>query len=398
MEHAPGDSVSSPQQSGKRKAEPSSSIDREPKRQFNATPSVSQPEKTGGDPGNDPNADSEPPNDPGFASYLRLIAAANAESRVAAEKREKEEEERRRRRELWLDGTILANCLRDREAETERRNRLSPAARLQENGARLLPQLIDAGASITLQITPFNSRGGALCRAGNDCYIKRAVEEGSEVDIPPGREPQKIQDGFRIHVDESKPYASGRQSYYHVACFETMMDLEGLVPDMFSLEVKPYKGDYTQLPTYGLMFRKWFEHKGKINLQKIEEYIERDMASREQYADELRRWQENHEARECDKRFGFGRGCDCPPQPEKQRPILRDYVVAGDGGCRLFDIVHHRHGKTMEQSWTVWRDGPTICLHEDCPEYELDKSAIEDENAKETETRDTLPRNPARRH
>ncbi|CAK7240827.1 MAG: hypothetical protein STHCBS139747_002275, partial [Sporothrix thermara] len=299
MEPAARNSQPSPQRGDKRRAESPASTEPALKRQQNTVPPASQPKEASvGALGSGSTSDVSGPQDPRRDRYQSFTEALIASIREQLKKDEEAKEERRNRARNLLqdDRESREKMMREYEAETERRKGLTPAARLREDGDTLLPQLRDAKAEITLQQTPRSYNGGARCRAEDDCLIKRAVED-SGMDFPQWYDPKKIKDDFRIHVDSGAAHFHDRHMYYHVACFEAMVDLAPLVPDLFSLDTQPYKGDLYSMPRWGVMFRKWFAHKGQINLGKIEEYIAAELASHKQYGDDVERWEEIHKSR-----------------------------------------------------------------------------------------------------
>lgn len=393
MEPAAHNFQTSPQRGDKRRAESPASTEPAPKRQQNAVPPASQPKEASvGALGSGPTANVSGPQDPRRVRYQSVDEASTSILEQLQKDKEAKEKRGNRARIFLQDDGEREKWMREYEAETERRKGLTPAARLREDGDRLLPQLRDAKAEITLQQTPWSYNGGARCRAEENCLVKRAAEDSGK-DFPQWYDPKKIKDDFRIHVNQGAADFQDRHMYYHVACFEAMVDLAPLVLDLFSLDTQPYKGNLSSMPRWGVMFRKWFAYKGQINLGKIEEYIAAELARHKQYSDVVQRWDEIHESRECAKRFGLGTLCDCPQRPEwPERPILRDYVATTrDEGCSLADIVHHRYCEEMKHSWIIRREGTTAHIETDCPENELEEDETggqepeEDENTKTAE-------------
>ncbi|CAK7204315.1 hypothetical protein SEUCBS139899_007070 [Sporothrix eucalyptigena] len=372
----------SPQRRDKRRAESPASTEPALKRQQNAVPPASQPKEANvGTFGSGSTAE--------VSGHEAFIARFGGQLK---KDKEAKEEHRSRARNFLHDREGRERLMREFQAERERRDGLTPAERLREDGDTLLPRLRDAKAQITLQQTPQSYNGGARCRAEDDCLVKRAAEDSGK-DFPYWYDPKKIKDKFRIHVDQGNFNYPYRNMYYHVVCFEAMVDLAPLVLDLFSLDTQPYKGSLYSIPQWGVMFRKWFAHRGQINLGKIEEYITAELTRDKQYGDVVERWEETHKSRECEKRFGLGTPCDCPQRPEwPERPILRDYVATtGDEGCSLAHIVYHRYCEEMEQTWIIRREGTTVHIETDYPENELvedetgDQEPEEDENTKTAE-------------
>ncbi|KAJ4424636.1 hypothetical protein N0V82_000768 [Gnomoniopsis sp. IMI 355080] len=379
MEPAARNSQPSPQRGDKRRAESPASTEPVPKRQQNAVPPASQPKEASvGALGGGSTSDASGPQDPRRDRYQSFIEAFTEDEFMNL---------------LQDDQESVEKWSREYAAETERRKGLTPAARLREDGDALLPQLREAKAEITLQQTPRSNNGGARCRAEDDCLVKRAAEDSGK-NFPYLYDPKMIKDDVRIHIDQGAAHFYYRHLYYHVACFEAMVDLAPLVPDLFSLDTQPHKGDFYWIPQWGVMVRKWFAHRGQINLGKIEEYIAAELTHDEQHCDDIEQWEEVHKSRGCGKRFELGALCDCPPRPERpERPVLRDYVATTrDEGCSLADIVHHRYCDEMKQSRMVWREGTTVHIETDYPENEPgdetgDQEPEENENTKIAEAR-----------
>ncbi|KAK3934583.1 hypothetical protein QBC46DRAFT_219984, partial [Diplogelasinospora grovesii] len=121
--------------------------------------------------------------------------------------------------------------------------------------------------------------------------------------------------------------------YYHVPCFDTMVEAKSLFPSgKFKIDTRR---------SWGLMERKWFEHRSCISLGKIEAYIE----SCEKYDEELEEWYQansrwwnvHYQQRETKPDGSESEPpCGCPPRPqEPDEPVLRDYTVAKEDACSL---------------------------------------------------------------
>lgn len=231
------------------------------------------------------------------------------------------------------------------KAEQERRRNLPPtealeeaAERLERTGQRLFCGFERFRGTIILQETPVSHNGGARCRAEDDCLQRVMVEtalgemlrEKSNLQYYDvlHRKRGKILDDYRILVNRG-PFDKG---YYHIRCFETMVDLAPLIPDKFFLDTNTSRvGAFEAPPSWGLMFRSWFENKGHIDLEKIEAYIDAEKAYRGIEGDS---------------------GSDTHP-PNTARPVLRDHVTAAGGGCSLSDVVEHRYCDLMPNGWTA---------------------------------------------
>lgn len=219
------------------------------------------------------------------------------------------------------------------KAEEERRRNLSPtealkeaAERLERTGQTFFRGFERFSGTIILQQTPVSYNGGARCRAEDDCLQRVRVEarlremlrENSKLQYNDDRYRQRgtIHDHYRILVNRGP----SDKRYYHVCCFETMVDLAPLIPDKFFLDTTTSRvGPLEAPPTWGLMFRTWFEHKGNIDLEKVAAYIDAEKAHRE---------------------IEGASDPDTHP-PNTARPVLRDHVTAAGGGCSLYDVVQH---------------------------------------------------------
>ncbi|KAH6889609.1 hypothetical protein B0T10DRAFT_486472 [Thelonectria olida] len=212
------------------------------------------------------------------------------------------------------------------EVEWERRRGLQHWERLKEDGAKLR-QKIESDPVMIAYLEISRSKQ-ASCRAEEDCFYSQA--EGGCGAL--------IQDVYRIRLDGANDFRFWRRTkhYYHVECFDCMVGLQDLIPAKFKLDQQ--RGDW------GLMVRKWYDHKGHIDLDKITACIEQHKVYKKKY-DELRghlnSWYERH-LFICDSGPA---GCNCPPKPEEpdslERPVLEDYTTTGSDGIALLDILKH---------------------------------------------------------
>jgi hypothetical protein len=198
----------------------------------------------------------------------------------------------------------------ENRAEAERRRDLSPTERLKEDGQTLLRELERLNKTIVLQKTPRNDNSGARCGAEEGCLsVHRMLQIfGEDTDLQHVRpDPRMIRGQYRIFID--KGMLDERYLYYHLNCFEAMVDLKSLVPDKFSLDTSTVGG----LPSWGLMLRHWFEKKGNVALDEIAAYLDAEKAY-----------------------HGIRYNLRVPAT----RPVLWDYVTRGEGGgYSLSDIV-----------------------------------------------------------
>ncbi|KAH6988679.1 hypothetical protein EDB80DRAFT_730648 [Ilyonectria destructans] len=62
---------------------------------------------------------------------------------------------------------------------------------------------------------------------------------------------------------------SGDREYYHVSCLEDMLDLASLAPAQFNLDNDGYRWNGNSPRPWGLMFQKWVEHSGRVDLDTL---------------------------------------------------------------------------------------------------------------------------------
>ena len=214
-------------------------------------------------------------------------------------------------------------------AEEERRHNLPPAERLKEDGQGLLRELENNDRMVfLLQETPLRHFRRARCQAGDCFYVQAKNPSGHDI----------TQD-YRICVDKGTSY-NGKY-YYHVLCFNWMIDLEELIPSKFKMAGAPWQ--------WGLIIRKWFEHKGCISLDKVAAYLEEWEVyekERNDFSGEWIMWSRNH--RECKAEPGT---CSCPPlRNGPDKPVLKDYTTSEEDGCDLCDVLEHpRVGDMWEE-------------------------------------------------
>jgi len=232
-------------------------------------------------------------------------------------------------------------------AKRERRENLDPVERLREDGQELQGEILsDQDMLVTFE---YSRSARARCRADRDC-LHVLAEVPTETTII---------DKFRIRIDGVNDPSFWRPTthYYHILCFNHMVDLEDLLPAKFQLD---------RQTTWGLLVRKWFEHKGCINLDKLATYIEAFKAYDEKRLDfstEWIDWSIRHHPCEADRAT-----CACPPRPEPpEKPVLKDYVTGEEGRCSLDDVVNHPNVDDMPDQRLVNMTG----IHERvCPETE----------------------------
>ncbi|KAK0745758.1 hypothetical protein B0T18DRAFT_488480 [Schizothecium vesticola] len=137
-----------------------------------------------------------------------------------------------------------------REAEIARRANLHPTERLAEDGVKLRQEIESKDDMIAVLEVSRSARAG--CRA-SDCFYAPRIH---------------IQDKFRIRVEGVRGQfdpAHRAKQYYHVLCFEAMMDWDKIIPS------GKFVCDAGE--TWGLLVRKWFQHRGRINEKVLVEYV-----------------------------------------------------------------------------------------------------------------------------
>jgi hypothetical protein len=137
----------------------------------------------------------------------------------------------------------------NREAEIARRASLHPTERLAEDGAELRHQIEFYDDMIAVLEVSRSAR--ASCRA-DDCFFAPRIA---------------IQDEFRIRVEgvrgDLMHYRTNH--YYHIICFEAMMDVEDMVSS------RKFICDGGE--EWGLIVRKWFQNWGQIDHEVLVKYI-----------------------------------------------------------------------------------------------------------------------------
>lgn len=240
------------------------------------------------------------------------------------------------------------------EAEQERRRNLGFLDRLREDGQKLR-QEIENNPAMTAFLEVSRSER-ARCRARDDCiYAQKNIARG-----------ETITTDFRIRVEGAMDLSfwAPAKHYYHIECFDWMVDLKELIPENMKLEER----------NWGLMVRKWFEHRGKIDLAKIDTYIEEHKAFEEEYERanpnrmprDMQWWLSGHS--DCAKGEA---GCSHPLPPHLAgTPILKDYVLENGSGCYLSNVLRHELMDELPVSfrtvgWCVARFVPEVEVRDD---------------------------------
>lgn len=131
-----------------------------------------------------------------------------------------------------------------------------------------------------------------------------------------------------------------------------MLDLSSLAPSRFGLDTASYRWNNGWPWQWGLILRKWFEHSGRINLDKISAYIEAHDTFKEELGNFSTKhidWQITHFECNSDRK-----SCGYPPEPEgPETPILKDYTTQEDEKCPLSDILRHPYSKRLATTFSV---------------------------------------------
>lgn len=243
------------------------------------------------------------------------------------------------------------------EVELERRYNMNFMDRLRADGKDLREE-IESDPAMTA-ILEVSRSGRARCRAERDClYARKKIASGMTI----------VAD-FRIRLEGVKDmgFWGPTTHLYHVECFGWMVGLEKLIPENLKLEDRDW----------GLMVRKWYEHKGRIDLAKIGTYIKEHKAFEEEYE------RANPDRVPCGMQWwllghvdctGGEAGCTRPPPPMPAgTPILRDYVLEGDRGCKLSAVLHNELVDELPDS--LQRAG--LCVARFVPEVEAQDHLLE---------------------
>jgi hypothetical protein len=211
----------------------------------------------------------------------------------------------------------------DISAEAERWSRMTPDEKIEENASDLR-HLIESepALAVLLQPAPPRYMARAQCQADH-CFFA----EGETV----------IRDEYRI-VLNTQP-----REYFHVVCIERLLNLPSLASTRFRLDTDSYRWNQNQPWTWSLMLRKWFEHGGRINLQKIANYTKALKQYRNEEADFGTAWIDWHweHRRKCNDGEEL---CSCPSQPTApEKPFLGDYRTQESDVCPLSEVLRDQY-------------------------------------------------------
>ncbi|KAI0183324.1 hypothetical protein EV127DRAFT_447471 [Xylaria flabelliformis] len=214
---------------------------------------------------------------------------------------------------------ILSETRRVMEMEAERRRR-PLAERRAEDRERNLAEFKHSSELCIFQPTP--ARG-----AKAECSYDDCLHESTQ-----GR---RIKQDYRITTTDtdSKPY-------YHVDCFEAMVDVQELLAcNKLCADKSPYRWNNGRPWQWSLMFRKWFEHKGCISLDAIAAYID----EWERYEEELPEFSRKCFQAQREKNPG-GEEIKGP-----KKPILRGYTTRKEDSCTLSAVMKHECSEKLRE-------------------------------------------------
>lgn len=240
----------------------------------------------------------------------------------------KNEEEERQKAERILAAEEIRNSAPQYEAEQKaeqiRREALSPAERLREDGEKLQQKIeTDDEMHVILETSIINR---AKCRAAEDC-LEQLTSPYNQIGI-------SYQYRICVQGVENQEWFGRRKDCYHVRCFSHMVDLYALMPSKFTLH-----GATVRWP---LMVQKWYQHKGHIDLDKIAAHISDQQAYLEviyERSDNQSDWDHNHLLHCLEEPE---KECKCPEMPPRPpKPTLESGAAEGKDRYSLVDVLEH---------------------------------------------------------
>jgi len=215
-------------------------------------------------------------------------------------------------------------------AEEARRRALSFDERLEEDGDKLRQKIeADPEMVVTLEVSASQRAG---CRAYDDCVYLQANALRRNT----------IETHLRIcvHGVQTMAWYGRTKHYYHPVCFAFMIDLANLLPEKFKFDGTSGRP--------GLMVEKWFEHSGRIDVDKIAKFLE-EFDEFEAKQSEYNKWWESH-AEHCEDQEAE---CRCPLRPDPpSKPELGDCTKEdGDTRMILLDVLKHRFAMKRVGEW-----------------------------------------------
>ncbi|KAH8158549.1 hypothetical protein CIB48_g9694 [Xylaria polymorpha] len=218
----------------------------------------------------------------------------------------------------------ILEMMRGYEVEEERRRQLTPAERLAEDRASHLRYFRHCDARCLFQPTP--GRGAAA-----RCSFPGCLHENTEG--------LHIRQDFRITTANTSP-----KTYYHVDYFEAMVDVQDLLArDKLVADNSPYNWNNRWPWQWGLMFRKWFEHKGCISLDRIAAYID----DYEAYKNDLGEFSAKYIDAQVKKEPGW------EEMKGPRKPILEDYTTSEQDSCKLSAVMDHKDCDKMSGQFEI---------------------------------------------
>lgn len=211
------------------------------------------------------------------------------------------------------------------DPEEERRRNLEPMERLREDGQKLHANIL-ADPIIVASLEASKSMR-SMCRAEDDCLFVQAGRSSGRT----------IECELRIRLDGANRLSrlpgmrwAAQTNFYHLPCFDVMVDIKDLLPAQFRLSPDT---------TWGLMPRKWFEHKGCVDLDILAAYIEAFKEynkNHSEWSSARTKWYNAH------KRCGEPAECACPARPvPPKEPTLEGYTTEDEIRCNLLDLCKH---------------------------------------------------------
>lgn len=206
----------------------------------------------------------------------------------------------------------------------------SAAESLREYGRKIRKQI--EGNPRTVAVLERSASDRAHCRANEDCFNKVGGDPDGIRITSPYR--IRIEGPLRLPYHICKPV----NCYYHVGCFTRMMEPHTMIDgENFQLRGGPYE--------WGLIMRKWYDNRGRVDLDKLGEYVEAHQAyerAKNLFDSEWIKWQLSHN----------GPRPDCP-----EEPVLKGYRTPEDHVCDLLAVLSHKNIDAMPPVWWII-DGP----------------------------------------
>ncbi|EJT75953.1 hypothetical protein GGTG_05878 [Gaeumannomyces tritici R3-111a-1] len=209
-------------------------------------------------------------------------------------------------------------------------------ARLKTRGDNLITQLRGSeNQAILLQHTPSTEPGAAICQAEDDCICSAGTWA-----TPADESRREIKDKYRICVAGDDDWWLYGNSYYHIVCFNAMVDTETLFSEdvCFSLYYRDQSAwKWPAFCPWGLMVRAWFGSRGWVNLDAIDEYIGDVEEHRRRKREASLRWSQW----QCAPAPNVLEGRPPPAVFDESGPNLCHYELHSDLRVSLYELIHH---------------------------------------------------------